>query len=928
MSLNIDAGIFIAFLLINLVLGLLYSGGIKNIKDYATGNRHFTTAAISATISATFIGGGSFSIWTSGVYKAGLYYMFLGLCDVLTFYIICYIIAPRCTEFLGKISIAEALGGIYGNKVRVITAIAGLFRTAGSIAMQFKVGAVVLAYAFGNLGDKLMIVAALIVITYSAAGGIRAVIMTDIMQLLTFSVFIPILAFIIWNNLDSPNSVITTLSTNSLFDYKKVFHFNSYLDMANFGLIALVFLMPMIDPAMFQRISIAKNIKQAKKSFFWAGFCVLLITLLTYWIAILLITEAPNLDPDELVPHLLSNYSYTGLRGLILAGIMAILISTADSHLNAASVLFSHDIVKFSGVKYSPKTELIISRVALLIVGLIAIILVISVKDMLKLILFVASFYGPIVTVPFYLAIAGFRTSFKSILSGMIAGVTTSISFHFVGTSIDPTIPAMLINILVVLSYHYVLKQPGGWVGIKDKGSFESLKIEQKFKNRDFIKSVRNFDLIEFLKSNTPKQESIYFSFGLFSIASIFFIMYSIPKNIHSEYAWLSAFVLDSVLLLAAIFLSYPAWPKRFKNPEIMSLIWHFGSVYVMIFSASLLVIMSKFSPLPMMISMINLLILAALMRWQSILIIMLVGIYSSVVFFKYQTGMSILPRGETGLQFKLIYSLLLFTGAMVMFLRPKQQYQELTEEKNEYLSDLIVSKEKEAQEALALKAEFIRNITHEYHAPMTGIISMAETIQENYDKLSDEQKKEALDVIVKSSHSLKAFDDNLVTLARLNKLNYKLNKQQFDLSSLIYEQLQICRKLYEENNDNREFILNIKEGINLKADKKYIIQLLDNLIINAIKYCENGQIAISLTQSSKDIKIIITDSGIGIPIRELYEIFEPFTVSSKTKTMAGGRGVGLAICKRIVEVHGGTITAESDGENGASFIVTFPGNK
>lgn len=928
MSLDIDAGIFIGFLLINLVLGLLYSGGVKNIKDYATGGRQFTTAAISATIAATFIGGGSFSIWTSGVYKAGLYYMFLGLCDVLTFYLICYIVAPRCGEFLGKISIAEAIGEIYGTNARRITAIAGLFRTAGAIAMQFKVGAVVLAYAFGSMGDKLMIVAALIVITYSAAGGIRAVIMTDIMQLLTFSVFIPILAFIIWNNLDSPSSVITTLSTNPLFDYKKVFNFNSSLEVLNFGLIALVFLLPMIDPAMFQRITIAKNIKQVKNAFFWAGFCVFLITILTYWIAILLITEAPELDPDLLVPHLLQNYTYSGLRGLILAGIMAILISTADSHLNSASVLFSHDLVKLSGVNYSPKTELIVSRIALLIVGVVAIILAISVKDMLELILFVSSFYGPVVTVPFYLSIFGFRSSFKSILSGMIAGIATSTLFHFIKTSIDPTIPAILINIFVVFSYHYLFKQPGGWVGVKDKGLFENFKIERKRKTRLFIHSIRNFNLIDFLKSNTPKQESIYFSFGLFSIASVFFIMYSIPKNIHYEYAWLSSFILNSVLSFAAIFLSYPAWPKRFRSASVISIIWNFGLVYVMIFSTSLLVIMSKFSQLPMMICMINLLITAALIRWQTILLMMSLGIYSAVVFFKWQTGIAILQGSETGLQFKLIYSLLLVTGAMVMFLKPKQQYQELTEEKNEHLNDLIVNKEKEAQEALALKAEFIRNITHEYHAPMTGIISMAETLQENYDKLNDQQKKDALDVIVKSSHSLKALDDNLVTLARLNKPNYKLNKREIDISSLVYDQVQICRKLYEENNDNREFILNIKEGIKLRADKKYMIQLIDNLILNAIKYCENGQITASLSQSRDYIKIMISDSGIGIPIRELYEIFEPFTVSSKTKSMAGGRGVGLAICKRIAEVHGGTITAKSDGEKGASFIVKFPRNK
>lgn len=72
-------------------------------------------------------------------------------------------------------------------------------------------------------------------------------------------------------------------------------------------------------------------------------------------------------------------------------------------------------------------------------------------------------------------------------------------------------------------------------------------------------------------------------------------------------------------------------------------------------------------------------------------------------------------------------------------------------------------------------------------------------------------------------------------------------------------------------------------------------------------------------------MNLAIEDQGIGIPKSELLEIFEPFVVSSRTRTNAGGRGVGLAVCKRIVEVHGGTIVAESDGIKGAILKVVLP---
>jgi signal transduction histidine kinase len=72
-------------------------------------------------------------------------------------------------------------------------------------------------------------------------------------------------------------------------------------------------------------------------------------------------------------------------------------------------------------------------------------------------------------------------------------------------------------------------------------------------------------------------------------------------------------------------------------------------------------------------------------------------------------------------------------------------------------------------------------------------------------------------------------------------------------------------------------------------------------------------------------VDFIIADEGIGIPKTELFDIFEPFTVSSKTRTPAGGRGNGLAVCKRIAQAHGGSIIADSNGEVGATLKVVLP---
>ena len=97
-------------------------------------------------------------------------------------------------------------------------------------------------------------------------------------------------------------------------------------------------------------------------------------------------------------------------------------------------------------------------------------------------------------------------------------------------------------------------------------------------------------------------------------------------------------------------------------------------------------------------------------------------------------------------------------------------------------------------------------------------------------------------------------------------------------------------------------------------------MQALDNLIINAITYCRKGKITVALKKNNNTVEFSISDEGIGIPKDELNDIFAEFTVSSKTRSFAGNRGVGLTLVKRVIEVHNGSIQAESDGKKGAKF--------
>jgi len=182
------------------------------------------------------------------------------------------------------------------------------------------------------------------------------------------------------------------------------------------------------------------------------------------------------------------------------------------------------------------------------------------------------------------------------------------------------------------------------------------------------------------------------------------------------------------------------------------------------------------------------------------------------------------------------------------------------------------------------------------------------------------------LQEIAKSSERLSTLVNNMIDVSKLSSLNYVLNKKIINLSDLIYERLDYCKKLYLGDKD-LEFICDIEDDLSVNCDEHYITSTLDNLIVNAISYSSDGKIIIEFKKNNDFVKFKISDEGIGIPKKELYSIFGTFIVSSRTKTPAGGRGLGLALCKGVIEAHKGQIWCKSGGKKGSTFFFTLPIN-
>ena len=453
----LDIAILGLFLVVTLIVGMGHGRQVKSIKDYALGGKNFSTITLTSTIVATYASGGGFFIELENTYTQGLYYLIAMMGVPLGIWLSGQL-TMQMQDFMHHVSVAEAIGSIYGRTVQIITACSCVIAKVGLVAIQFKAMAKMLEVIFNIEGTLGTCLAAIIVIAYSSFGGVKAVTFTDVFQFVTFGLVLPTLAAITWTRAKIPASFAWADYPN--FDLQQVMGNTPQL-MSCLGLMIYVTFALVLTPPAFQRIAMARNIEQARQAFKWATGINSLIILMACGMSTLLLIAHPGLEKSQVVPTLINTYVPVGLKGLLGAGVMALAMSTADSHLNALSVIFANDLVKplTQQAQASVKT----ARSFSVFIGGSALLPALYSTDFLKLLLLSGSLYMPVLTVPLLLSILRFRTSSRVVIMAMAAGFITVVVWSLVYTNADSIVPGMLANLSVLLGMHYLLGEPGGW---------------------------------------------------------------------------------------------------------------------------------------------------------------------------------------------------------------------------------------------------------------------------------------------------------------------------------------------------------------------------------------------------------------------------------------------------------------------------------
>jgi signal transduction histidine kinase len=220
------------------------------------------------------------------------------------------------------------------------------------------------------------------------------------------------------------------------------------------------------------------------------------------------------------------------------------------------------------------------------------------------------------------------------------------------------------------------------------------------------------------------------------------------------------------------------------------------------------------------------------------------------------------------------------------------------------------------------MRQDFISNVSHEIQSPLTSIRGFA-TLLKN-DALTVEQKNHYLDIIEAESKRLSSLSDNLLKLSTLETGNEPLSIKEFRLD----KQLEKVALMLEPQWSNKNITMEADmEKLTIQGDEDLLSQVWINLLHNAIKFTpEGGLIRIILKASNDEVSCQISDTGIGIAPKDLIHIFERFYKVDKSRDRAlGGNGLGLSLAKKIVELHGGRITPQSELGKGTTFIIYLP---
>ena len=482
---TIDHYLLLGFFIYLMFVSMQTFRSTQTLNYYAIGNRTFSVFALSSTIIATWISGSGLVLDLTEFQENGFIYFVesLGMCANLALF--AWIFVPKMQSVLGKTSIASYMSERYGQIVGNTVCILGAICSMGGIGIQFKIMGECLCFFFDLDVTKYslhcIVLSSVVIIFYTTSGGIRGVIRTDIIQTICFT--IAILVGIgcfngkdsTYQQLDQQNKTeqqIINDNKNQASQYSKykpsiqAFTNMTLNEFFVFILYLGYFAIPGFKPHVVQRVSMAKDLNQAKKSYYIASITLVIILVLSCYLSYLLTIQGLMNSDMPLLQSLINSYNIPLVKGIFVIGVISMCMSTADSNLNITSILLANDLFLTRNLK--PLSKIKLARLLTLIVGLLSIIYAVQKTKLFSIILLSGSFYLPTVSIPIMGTVLGYKITKRCCIATIgLSLIFVVISKFIIQVSFDINLIGMLLNLFILIAFHHIVEK---WEWLKPFG--------------------------------------------------------------------------------------------------------------------------------------------------------------------------------------------------------------------------------------------------------------------------------------------------------------------------------------------------------------------------------------------------------------------------------------------------------------------------
>jgi solute:Na+ symporter, SSS family len=444
----IDLMIVLSYLAITLIVGIKAGKNTNTMTEFSVAGRNYNTTVMVATTCATLVASEDVMYASQKVFEIGILYTLVALGIPLAAFITAYFVIPRFAYIPYKkyISVGELIGSFYGEKAQIITGLAATLRSIGVIGGQVCAIGYCCDYFLGLSHFTGVILGAGILTVYSAFGGVKSVTLTDVMQFGMLLVIIPVTASIGveifgWKSflahLPPGHLSLSIPEGKSAWDYISLF---------------IILSVPGLGPCLIQRFLMSRNTAQMKEFMKITGLLGILFLFSITMIGLAVVVMAPEVEPSKVFPYFVNQLLPVGIRGFAIAGMLAVIMSTADSFLNTASICLVHDVLgPLSKNTIDDKTQLKLTRYVTVAIGMSSIFATLTHHNIMDIVLIFGSFWLPVVTIPLFLTLWNFKGTSQGFIAASMSGLATALGFMVANSSFGfgGLVPGMVVNLVV-----------------------------------------------------------------------------------------------------------------------------------------------------------------------------------------------------------------------------------------------------------------------------------------------------------------------------------------------------------------------------------------------------------------------------------------------------------------------------------------------